>query len=256
MKLFNVFKKKNENNSEKPEKTHSNYCFDIHKDIPERYEGYDIMAMSDLASLDHTFWKFTQSIKGRSHEDHFAEYKAGRIESAIDKDEWLSFVDDDHIGNCVGYGDRLTLLNFEPENKDFQLIANEPVIYKNNAFGEYVAKHLLVEEHYSLENPETIAKIIEMSNFKAVRSMFYGFSPIDEVLDKYGFSDSKDFVDFIKDRFSFAYSEDIEDLKDNIYHLLEEWKDQNKTSPLDELDSLQRDEQQISNKIYANEYER
>lgn len=49
----------------------------------------------------HTYWKFSQSEKGRSVEDCYIEYIAGEVTTAQDSDKLLSFVNELNIVNVI-----------------------------------------------------------------------------------------------------------------------------------------------------------
>lgn len=193
--------------------------------IPTRYEGCKIVKMLDLAKSLHTYWKFTQSEPGLSQEEHFSKYELGNMETAADDDEWLSFVKDENIGNCIGYGDRLTKLCFAETNQQFTKIANDPVIKKENFIGEMTARRLIPEEHFELQNPETIAKIISLSNTRAIITLFHHpLSDLETVLEHYNFKESLNFARYIKKQYSFENIENINKLKENSYSILNAWE--------------------------------
>lgn len=193
--------------------------------VPKRYEGYKIVKMLDLTKDLHTYWKFTQSEPGLSQEEHFAKYEIGNIETAVDEDEWLSFVKDENIGNCIGYGDRLAKLCFKKTDQQFRKIANDPVIKKENFIGEMTARRLIPEEHFELENPETIVKIISLSNTRAIITLFHHpLSDLETVLEHYNFKKSLNFVQYIKRQYPFENIENINKLKENSYSILDNWK--------------------------------
>lgn len=206
--------------------------------------------LEDLAKSGKTFWKFTQSHPGMSHENLYSDYEEGKITVADDPVNWLSFTTSDRIGTCVGYGDRLTKLCFDLSNPLFNSIKDTEIIDRGNMFGEIISRKLLVEKNYSLEDPKTVCMIIKMSKEKSVRDMFSGFSPVSEVLEKYKFDKSLDFCRYIEERTDFAYFDQITDLKDNIDKIYENWKiNYEKQNPLNILDQIiERDENTISKK--------
>ncbi len=79
----------------------------------------EILTLGKLAEEEkHTYWKFSQSEKGRSIEAPYIEYIEGEIAIARDKDKLLSFVNEQNIVECYMYGDILT----DNTNKKFKEI--------------------------------------------------------------------------------------------------------------------------------------
>lgn len=185
--------------------------------IPSQYRFCEKSTIADLAHSGKTYWKLTQSREGLSQETVFVQYEEGRVTKAQDADCWLSFVESENIGKCIGYGDVLSKLDFS-ENSDFvQEHGTDVVIERQNAFGEYTAQCLAVEKNYSLSDPETIAMIIDMSDFRATQTMFLGvMGDFGETLEKYGFQESADFFRFVKERFSVMYEQDAQYLKEQL----------------------------------------
>lgn len=143
-------------------------CYTI-DEIPPRYRSYEITNIQEMGLKEKSFWKFTQSRPGLSIEYLYEPYEVDKMEQAQTEDELLSFVRGEDIGRCVGYGDRLTELSFDCGDERVNNIKNNLVIKKNNSLGEYATKQLFVKRHYSLEDPETIKKILELSSPKAIR---------------------------------------------------------------------------------------
>lgn len=197
---------------------------DLEANIPGQYRFCEKSTIADLAHSGKTYWKFTQSREGLSQEAVFAQYEEGKVTKAQDADCWLSFVESENIGKCIGYGDVLSKLDFS-ENSDFvQEHGADVVIERQNAFGEYTAQCLAVEKNYSLSAPETIAMIIDMSNFRATQMMFLGvIRDFGETLERYGFQESADFFRFIKERFSVMYEQDVQYLKEQLPQTLRDF---------------------------------
>ena len=97
----------------------------------------------ELALKGDTYWRFSQSVRGRSVEKCFIDYKEGSVVVAEDADKYLSFVPSSHIALCSMYGDTLTKLNFNLENPLFDSIKNEKYRFINSVLMEYDAKKLL-----------------------------------------------------------------------------------------------------------------
>ncbi|MDE6389613.1 MAG: hypothetical protein K2L82_17690 [Lachnospiraceae bacterium] len=77
----------------------------------------NILTLAKLAEEGkQSYWKFSQSEKGRSAEAHYIEYVEGEITIAKDRDKLLSFVNELNIVKCYMYGDLLTKFVFDNRN--------------------------------------------------------------------------------------------------------------------------------------------
>lgn len=208
-------------------------------EIPPRYRSYEITNIQEMGLKEKSFWKFTQSRPGLSIEDIYEPIEVDKMEQAQTEDEWLSFVGGENIGKCVGYGDRLTELSFDCKDERVNAIKNNLVIKKNNSLGEYATKQLLVKWHYSLEDPETIKKILKMSSPKAIRAFLYGsICNAQSVLEQYGFAQSKNFISYIMKNNSFMYENEILEFKSNIDQIYQTWEyEKARVNPLTQLKS-------------------
>lgn len=101
------------------------------------------------------------------------------------------------------------------------------------------ARRLIPEEHFSLKNPETIAKIISLSNTRAIITLFHHpLSDLETVLNHYNFKESLNFVQYIKKQYSFESIENLNKLKKNSCSVLNDWeKDFKELNPLKELNN-------------------
>lgn len=124
----------------------------------------EILTLNKLAEEGkHTYWKFSQSEKGRSVEKHYIEYEEGEITIAKDRDKLLSFVNESNIVKCYMYGDLLTKFVFDNTNEKFKEIG-ECQVRHVGGLGEYESKNLLTEKTYSLGEIKTIKKIVGFCN--------------------------------------------------------------------------------------------
>ena len=94
------------------------------KELKDLFELQDKVTLKDLVKTGLTFWRFSQSEPGRSVEPYFEQYIPGVISTAKNSEKKLSFVDEEHIGKCIVYGDMLTRLNFDLNDRNFQAIEN------------------------------------------------------------------------------------------------------------------------------------
>ena len=126
----------------------------------------EILTLGKLAEEgQYTYWKFSQSEKGRSAEEYYIEYAEGKVTMAKDGEKLLSFVNELNIIKCYMYGDILTKFVFDNANEKFKEIENCHVRYLGG-LGEYESKKLLTEKNYSLGEIGTIRKIIQFCNSK------------------------------------------------------------------------------------------
>jgi len=163
--------------------------------------------LKDLAKTQKTYWKFSQSQKGRSMESCYAEYKPGHITEAeeTELDNALSFVSNEDISTCFMYGDVLNKLCFDLNNDKFKEIEDCPIKRCGNPLGEYKSAKLLVEKQYSLADLETIRLIFDMaSTHKQIINLFafYDGKGIESFLKKWGFVESEKMIVFLRSRFT------------------------------------------------------
>ncbi len=78
----------------------------------------EILTLGKLAEEgQHTYWKFSQSEKGISIEEHYIEYAEGKVTMAKDGEKLLSFINELNIVKCYMYGDVLTKFVFDSANE-------------------------------------------------------------------------------------------------------------------------------------------
>lgn len=181
------------------------------------------LTLQDLSKSGKTYWRFSQSEKGRSQESCFAEYLPGHI-TVAETGEKLSFVSEDTIALCFMYGDKLTKLNFDISNKDFQTISDYEVEYIGLVFGEYRSEKLLTEEEYSLEDLDAIKLMFSMIKGDWQISRIFNYKNCDgdgfvEFLKKFGFDESASMVSYLKKEFE----ENIYISKEEIMDLIEKY---------------------------------
>ena len=163
--------------------------------------------LKDLAETEYTFWRFSQSQKGRSDESCYADYNTGLVTESeeLELDNALSFVSNEDISTCFMYGDVLNKLCFDKSNDKFKEIENYPTKRFNNSFREYKSFKLLVEKQYSLAKLETIRMIFDMvSNNKQLYVLFaYGDGTgLAGYLKKWGFAESETLVLFLRSKYT------------------------------------------------------
>lgn len=168
------------------------------------------MTLYDLTKSGKTFWRFSQSERGKSQENPYAEYLPGHI-TVADNGGKLSFVSNETIGVCFMYGDILTELNFNVMDENFQKIMDCEVNYIGNSLGEYQSEKLLTKANYSLEDLSTIRLLFSMvTDTSQLISLFcyknYDGDGFVEFLLWFGFKESALLVSYLKNKF-----------KENIY---------------------------------------
>lgn len=159
--------------------------------------------LENLAGLEHTYWRFSQSQKGRSIEKFYAEYKPGKI-TVAENEKKLSFVNETTIANCFMYGDMLTKLVFDIRNEEFKKIMNCKVKCIGDAMGEYECCKLLPEKNYSLSDVNTIRLIFSMVKEKKqlISIFFHGYGNLESRLRGYGFLEAADLVHYLNEEFN------------------------------------------------------
>lgn len=149
----------------------------------------------------HTYWKFSQSEKGRSVEAHYIEYEEGKITIAKDRNKLLSFVNELNIVRCYMYGDLLTKFVFDNTNEKFKEIGKCQV-RSLGGLGEYESKKLLTEKTYSLGEIGTIKKLIQFCNTKGdLNYIFYGVFGwnLEAYLRKHEFEETVELMKYLKE---------------------------------------------------------
>lgn len=172
----------------------------------------------------HTYWKFSQSEKGRSVEDHYIEYIEGKVTTAQDNGKLLSFVNELNIVKCYMYGDLLTKFVFDTANEKFKDIGECQVKYLGG-LGEYESEKLLTEKTYSLGEVETIKIIISFCNSQ--RDFIYLFhnraaGNFEDCLRKNGFKENTELMKYLKEIYDKNYLLNFAECKEC---LLEVFKD-------------------------------
>lgn len=163
------------------------------------------MTLQDLSKTGKTFWRFSQSERGKSQEKPFSEYRSGHI-TVADNSGKLSFVSNETIGVCFMYGDILTELNFDVRDENFQKIMDCEVNYIGNSLGEYQSEKLLTKANYSLADLSTIRMLFSMvTETRQLISLFcyenyYGDGFV-EFLFQFGFNESALLVSYLKNKF-------------------------------------------------------
>lgn len=176
------------------------------------------LTQRELAKTNHTFWRFSQSERGRSVENVFAEYIPGEVTCAKDKDKALSFVDDQHIARCFMYGDTLTKLCFDLGNEKFKEMENIPVHYIGNALGEYETTQLLVEKNYSLADPDTIKLLFSMvANTSQLITLFKNKEDLAVRLRRFGYDESAAMVEYLKSKFDENHYITPQEIMEHLY---------------------------------------
>lgn len=99
---------------------------------------------------------------------HYANYIPGKITYAEDTDVGLSFTTGEKLINFLGYGDQLTIINFNEKHPDFISIMENKYSYICKSMDEYRTTAILTKENISLSNPIAIKKIIQLASKEAL----------------------------------------------------------------------------------------
>lgn len=180
-------------------------------------ENKNPVTLGDLAKSGHSFFRFSQSQKGRSVEKVFTEYIPGKITEAKDEDKYLSFVTEETIATCFMYGDMLTSLKFDLNDEEFIKIADTPFKYIGGALGEYECKYLLVDNNYSLEDVNTIVKLFDYvtSTTQLITIFMFSFGSLEQRLHNFQYYESEKLVKYLREEFEkniYISPEDIREL--------------------------------------------
>lgn len=111
------------------------------------------------------FYKISKSspeIRKLCYESHYIEYKPNSLIRDTG-DHFLCFTTGDRISTCIVYGDQLTEIIFDSANPLLQQIADEEVHCTSNGLGEYNSRAVITGQSYSLAEPETLQRIIDMT---------------------------------------------------------------------------------------------
>ena len=159
----------------------------------------------DLANDGHSYWKLSQSQKGRSVESVYAEYIPNRITVAEDNEKKLSFVNEKNILKCYMYGDLLTKFCFDKNNAKFLEICNERYEVLSGGLGEYQSSKLLTEKIYSLQKIDTIVMLLGFSNSPLdVVWLFngHGYHNLEERLREFGYFETAGFMEYLRKKYN------------------------------------------------------
>ena len=185
-----------------------------------------ILTLGKLAGEGkHTYWKFSQSEKGRSIEAPYIEYIEGEVTVAKNKDKLLSFVNELNIVKCYMYGDFLTKFVFDNENIKFKEINSSQVKYLG-VLGEYECDKLLTEKKYSLGEIETIKKIIEFCNSKGdLNYIFYGIFKrnLEFYLRKNEFWETAELMKYLKENYDNQKLISFSECKNHLLELINDF---------------------------------
>lgn len=133
-----------------------------------------------------TFYKISKStldIRNLCSESHYISYPENQIVQDTGS-HYLCFVPPECTILCVHYGNQLTEIKFDSGDFRFKEIANEEIYFGGLIWNEYNAKKIITGKNYSLSNPETIQKIVDMASSKnLLRSIC-----MDENKDRYSIS--------------------------------------------------------------------
>ncbi len=181
---------------------YNGYCFCDKEKVGFRKKELE-HSFKEYAEEGTTFWKFSQSKKGIAGESGvYAEYIPGKSVESKDKENMLSFVRDEDLYKCWMYGDQITEFVFDKRDEKFEAISSNMAYETGNTFGEIKTDFLLVKENYSLSNIKNVKKIIDLSgnNKKDAVRTFFIVPLFKKQMEKYGFCEVMDFIDYVNER--------------------------------------------------------
>jgi hypothetical protein len=185
--------------------------------------------LEKLAKSNKSFWKVSQSRKGRSIEKFYTSYIEGEIVEAKTQDKLLSFVEEENLAMCFMYGDTLTKFDFSLENPKFIEIKDTEYHYIGGGLGEYEAAKLLVDKNYSLKDIDTIVFLIKIAKSNDLRILL---NPKYRILGRafltqlqsYGYIKSLKFICWLHTKYDCDSIDGLNKMKDNIRSLAENFK--------------------------------
>lgn len=101
-------------------------------------------------------------------EPYFIEYMPHSIIRDTG-DHYLCYAPGQNIMGCIPYGDQLTEIVFDSNNPLFRMIADEEIRYIGGIFNEHCSRVVLTGESYSLSDPNTIKRIVQMTPMEELR---------------------------------------------------------------------------------------
>ena len=124
------------------------------------------MSQLRMKELDgKTFYKISKStpeIKNFCVESHYLEYPTNSL--IVDEGKHrICYVPATKVISCIPYGDQLTEIIFDCNNPLFKKIENESVYYIGGSLEEYNSRSVVTGKNYSLSDPSTIQRIIDMT---------------------------------------------------------------------------------------------
>lgn len=147
------------------------------------------------SGLYYKLSKSNPSVAKLCYEGHFKKYDPDTIVRS--NDYFLSFVQAENVISCMVYGDQLTEIIIDPSHPLFEEIADEEMESLSSGLGELRARAVIAGKSYSLSEPETIERIIQMTSESKLKIL----SEIDadalfsvaQHLEKLGFYQSLDY---------------------------------------------------------------
>lgn len=126
------------------------------------------MKIKDIKNRD--FYKFSKSDDAKDSkvfklvgENRYAKYVPGEV-TYPEGEKGLYFTNGYSLLQLIGYGNQLTVINFDEKNKHYKEIENLDCEYQNNNLDQYESCAVITKENLSLAEPSTIKKIILMTD--------------------------------------------------------------------------------------------
>lgn len=101
----------------------------------------------------------------KNHIDyHYIEYMPDKLTVAEDEEMGLYFTSGKTLLGFIVYGNQLTIINFDENNENYQLIMNNDCEYQGTNLDQYKTQAVITKRNISLANPESIKILIKLSD--------------------------------------------------------------------------------------------
>lgn len=133
------------------------------------------------------------------------EHKPHSVVEANPNGHGMSLTTAEALILCLPYGDMVTEVVFDNDRLKANNMEDQKVYKVGHLFDEYIATKILTGGMYSIANPETLKKVIDLSSDSAFEKALMTKSgdalSINDALKKFGFENSLTYWERIQDRY-------------------------------------------------------
>lgn len=127
------------------------------------------MKINEIKNRDFYKLSKTKDMKNnpifKNHIDyHYIEYIPDKLTVAEDEEMGLYFTSGKTLLGFIVYGNQLTIINFDENNENYQLIMNNDCEYQGTNLDQYKTQAVITKRNISLANPESIKILIKLSD--------------------------------------------------------------------------------------------